>query len=132
MILSFNKRFVDQILSGKKIHTIREDPHTRWKAGRKIHMATGVRTKNYHCFDDTKTCVSVQSLQINHYESDFPAIEVIIDGVLKFKQMSIIWNGSDFIDLLAKNDGFDSADAFFKWFDRDFHGRIIHWTDFRY
>ena len=36
------------------------------------------------------------------------------------------------IELLAKHDGFNSMEDFFKWFDKDFKGKIIHWTDFRY
>ena len=27
-----------------KLHTIRDDPHNRWKPGMKIHFATGVRS----------------------------------------------------------------------------------------
>ena len=33
---------------------------------------------------------------------------------------------------LARNDGFDSIQAFFEWFKEDFEGKIIHWTDLRY
>jgi hypothetical protein len=36
------------------------------------------------------------------------------------------------IDELARNDGFDSTDQFFCYFDKDFSGRIIHWTNTRY
>ena len=36
------------------------------------------------------------------------------------------------IEQLAKNDGFDSVQDFFNWFNEDFNGRIIHWTDFKY
>lgn len=36
------------------------------------------------------------------------------------------------IEELAVNDGFDSAEDFFKWFKKDFRGWIIHWTDKKY
>jgi hypothetical protein len=36
MILGFKPCFVAPILAGTKIHTIRDDPHNRWKAGREI------------------------------------------------------------------------------------------------
>ena len=66
MILSFKKRFVSPILSGHKIHTIREDKPRRWKAGNKIHFATGVRTKHYDQFH-AGVCVSVQAIVlVNH------------------------------------------------------------------
>ena len=51
-----------------KLHTIRLDPHNRWKAGRSIQMAYGVRTKNYNNFNkgipELETCVSVQNIEI--------------------------------------------------------------------
>ena len=36
------------------------------------------------------------------------------------------------VEILAKNDGFDTVDAFFAYFTQDFDGKIIHWTDFVY
>ncbi len=36
------------------------------------------------------------------------------------------------LEMLAMNDGFDSVEDFFKWFNKDFSGWIIHWTMFRY
>ena len=50
MVIGFNKQFPDKITEGTKKHTIREDKHDRWNAGMIMHMATGVRTKNYKCF----------------------------------------------------------------------------------
>ena len=36
------------------------------------------------------------------------------------------------IQLLAWNDGFDTAEEFMNWFKMDFIGKIIHWTDCKY
>jgi hypothetical protein len=33
---------------------------------------------------------------------------------------------------LMKNDGFESAEQFFNWFNGYFKGKIIHWTDLKY
>lgn len=126
MILSFKKQFRDPILKGSKIHTIREDPKARWNAGRKIHMATGVRTKYYNCFLEQQ-CISVQAIQIHHHDyrdvGGNYLIKVIVDG----KELD------DFqLEEIAENDGFKSLGDFFKWFNTDFQGRIIHWTDFKY
>ena len=63
MILGFNKRFPQPIHDKIKIHTIREDKHNRWKAGRIIHMATGVRTKHYYCFNQ-EICTGTQIIEI--------------------------------------------------------------------
>jgi hypothetical protein len=32
----------------------------------------------------------------------------------------------------AYNDGFDRVDDFEVWFNEDFYGKIIHWTEKRY
>lgn len=119
MILSFKKQFVDPIKNGTKIHSIREDKHGRWKAGRKIHGATGVRTKNYNCFFE-EVCKSTQNFEIV-YDEDL--VFIFINNVIAHQ---------DQIEQLAKNDGFDSLEEFFKWFNGDFKGKIIHWTDFKY
>jgi len=142
MILSFKKQFPwgkpmsfkEKILSGQKIHSIREDKKGRWKPGMSIHMAYGVRTKFYDCFCDKHKCKSTQSIKINHYPTGYPMIsrEVIIDGELFYKLDGFSARGSERMEQLAKNDGFDSVEDFFQWFSRDFKGEIIHWTDFRY
>lgn len=118
MILGFNPRFPSLILAHVKIHTIRSDQHNRWKAGRIIQFATGVRTKNYNQFM-VGECVSTQNIKIDW--NDMPDIEISIDG----KKMFDHWG-------LAKNDGFDSLKEFYEWFDKDFIGKIIHFTSFRY
>lgn len=127
MILSFKKQFPDKILSGEKIHTIREDPHGRWVPGRNIHFATGVRSKKYNCFKEA-VCVSVQPILINYYDigNFIRRVEIVIDGEM------VLGRDSELIKQLAKNDGFNSVDDFFKWFDVDFQGKIVHWTSFRY
>ena len=135
MILSYKKQFPwkketyfkNKILEGIKIHSLREDKTGRWKAGNHIHHAHGIRTKNYDCFLEND-CVSVQSIHINYYKvgAFIKRTELIIDGEVIFNQTS------EWAEILAKNDGFDSVEDFFKWFSSDFQGRIIHWTDYKY
>lgn len=121
MVLAFKKKFVPKIKDGTKIHTIREDSKKRWRAGMDIHLATGVRTKNYDCFKESK-CVSVQKIVIEKLDDQkewFRNFVIIVDRVYLTR--------SEIIEL-TKNDGFDSPEEFFEWFDKDFTGRIIHWT----
>ena len=127
MILSFKKQFLEKILSGSKVHTIREDLHGRWKPGRKIHIATGVRTKKYNCFKESE-CISVQSIHINYYNVGAfnKRTEIVIDGEV------VLDRDSEWVEIIAKNDGFESVDDFFKWFNSDFQGKIIHWTNLKY
>ena len=127
MILGFKTRFKQPILDGTKIHTIRADKPNRWHAGRKIQMATGVRTKQYECFKEAP-CVSVQTIEII-YDFIQPmghTLEVLID------KRPI---GNDELEKLAKNDGFENASDlldFFVGMTDVFTGKIIHWTNYKY
>lgn len=128
MILSFKPQFVQPILNGTKIHTIREDSTDRWKAGNSIQCATGVRTKNYNCFFESE-CVSVQDIFMTYANGDI--LEISIDD--KY----IYWEERR---QLALYDGFENWIDMFNWFypliakspNQHFAGKIIHWTDFRY
>lgn len=137
MILSFKNQFVKKIIRRSKIHTIRLDQHNRWKPGNKIHFATGIRTKNYNQFK-SGICKSIQTIEIKHRGGKYLCLDfdnetgVWINGKLKFAITGIIHEGTDFMNLLAKNDGFKNYYEFFEWFNKDFKGKIIHWTNFNY
>lgn len=126
MILAFKPQFVEPILLGTKIHTIRLAKEGRWIPGRKIQFATGVRTKNYHCFKEDE-CVSTQKVLL----SLDPFLGVQIDGRELGYQEKFEF---------AQNDGFENFEDFHKWFapliekeeDLMYLATIIHWTDKRY
>lgn len=119
MVLSFKEQFIPKILDGSKIHTIRRDPERRWQKGVKIHFATGVRTKDYNQFHEG-VCRFNQAIHIQGR-----TIHLGLNGGMhRLSEKGV--------DLLAKNDGFDSTDAFWEWFNEDFYGVIVHWTDFVY
>jgi len=139
MILGFKQKFdngdptnfKEKILEGVKIHTIRRDSEDRWRAGRSIQMAYGVRTKNYEQFNKgiphLQKCTGVQKIEMRWErkvvnESEVATLWVKIDG----KDLDINKYGE-----LYQNDGLSIVD-FFRWFEKDFTGKIIHWTDFRY
>ncbi len=109
-----------------KLHTFRADPHDRWKAGRKIEMV--YRGAGYKILDhfnkdipELGTCISTQNIQIIR-DPHFGCL-IQVDG----RQL-----GMATIQDLVQNDGFNSTDDFLKWFKKDWSGKIIHWTDFRY
>jgi len=114
-----------------KIHTIRKG--NRWKAGIKMQLAIGVRTKDYYQFNTGEYaaldhCVSVQHIQIDNNSRVGKRIFVEDDTDNIFpKRLS-----ESEIEQLAINDGFNSVDAFWNWFSVSFIGQIIHFTDFRY
>ncbi|MBC8551497.1 MAG: hypothetical protein H8D23_17770 [Candidatus Brocadiales bacterium] len=122
MILSFKNQFVPKINIGSKIHTIRADAKDRWKIGNKIHFAIGVRTKNYRNFK-MGTCLNIQKIEFKYVMHDDKIPVVLVDGVVLTTPE---------VNLLARNDGFDSIEDFYEWFHCDFVGKIIHWTKYFY
>jgi len=122
MILPFKEQFVEPIMSGRKIHTIREDRKNRWIRGKTIHFATGVRTKNQNTFY-SNLCRGTQEIKIYWRGNTVYPVAIFIDK----KVLTL-----DETERLAINDGFKTVDEFYKWFDSDFKGKIIHWTELRY
>lgn len=112
-------KFEDKIKDGRKLHTIRWDEKHRWAKGKKIHFATGVRSSRYNCFKEG-ICTGTQRIEIKNN------LIYIEDRELPMLK--------DQAEDLSINDGFDSIDDFWEWFDQyqPFTGKIIHWTDIRY
>jgi len=119
-----------------KKHTIRLDPHNRWKAGRKIEMV--YRGSGYRIIDhfnkdipELEKCVSVQRIKIkwdiinvNDIPKKVPFI--VIDGALFDPGV----DGKEY-ERFALNDGL-TWEQFCRWFKSDFEGNIIHFTSLRY
>ena len=124
-----------------KIHSIRAGK--RFKPGMIIHMATGVRTKNYHCFAKVK-CVSVQDIKFLWHPDRATLHDIEIDNISRYDE------GIGLI--ISENDGLKLGD-FFTWFfkasetvdvnnqqlielgckqQKEFNGQIVHWTNFKY
>lgn len=99
-----------------KVHTIRKDTKNRWKAGRDIHFVINNRTPNRLQFAPALPVIATQHIAIQDQK-------VWVDARLL---------GESEIETLAKNDGFDSVSDFFQWFEGDFEGKIIHWTNILY
>lgn len=116
-----------------KLHTIRQDRHNRWRAGRKIHPVINNRSKNQFQFAPSFDCTGVQQIEIDYslysIMPDNPAPIVVIDGSHFYNPKIGIDKG---MAQLAQNDGFESIDQFFAWFNNNYKGGIIHWTDLRY
>lgn len=127
MVLGFKQQFKEPILSGTKIHTIREDKNDRWHAGCIAHMATGVRTKQYEQFAKMEI-VSTQDIFMTYGW----CLEISIDGKYVYGHVQRVQ--------IAQNDGFENYKYFEDWFykvikeskDDCFSGKLIHWTNHRY
>jgi hypothetical protein len=114
-----------------KLHTIREDKKNRWKTGIMIDFFINVRQKTMFRFAPTVPVASAQKIEIVYYTDREvliknlpPKIAVVIDDEKQLKEHEIL--------KLAQNDGFDTVEDFFEYFNQDYTGKIIHWTDLRY
>lgn len=101
-----------------KIHTMRK---TRRYEHKMLQLATGVRTRQYHCFLETR-CRSEQEVHLHQHDA---IIEVVVDGRAL---------GTKEIFALIENDGL-TVSEFIDWFFADgdsWSGYIIHFTNFKY
>jgi hypothetical protein len=131
MILGFKRNFPwgeptefkEQIQAGIKIHSMRADTVNRWHAGRAITMV--YRGKNYRIEEYIKVCVCISTQQVViKYAKPNLLPDVYVDGRLL---------ELDEVHTLAINDGFkDGINDFFNWFNKDWQGKLIHWTDLKY
>lgn len=121
-------RFREQILDGTKKHTLRAGD--RWAKDMKIHMATGVRTKNYNQFNknrpDLQTCKGTQRIKLEMSKSCWNSKVYVDNRKLTFDEMI----------QLSINDGFSCFADFWLWFlkvpKHKLPNQIVHWTDLRY
>jgi hypothetical protein len=121
----------DKNITPKK-HTIRLDKKNRWKVGNKIHAVYHNRTKSQHQIAPIFECKGIQDIEITYNHGKAFVI-------IKNKPCPAIWIHdfkSDYVHPnileIAINDGFNNLTDFFNWFNADFKGKIIHFTNFRY
>jgi hypothetical protein len=112
-----------------KLHTIREDIKNRWKVGAKIDFYINTRKEDMFRFAPILPVVSIQYIMITRNKHG--KAMVFIDGKIFYLQD---WSVEQKYKMLhfAKNDGFETTEAFFEYFDTDFNGKIIHWTNLKY
>lgn len=119
-----------------KIHTIREDKNNRWKPGVLIDFFINTRTKNMFRFAPRIPVVSVQKIQIAWSGGEINTIDIWIDNECYVANYSPDYNSSkqrqQRMESIAYNDGFDSVEDFLAYFNTDFSGKLIHWTDKKY
>jgi hypothetical protein len=128
MVIGFKKQFVEPILHGTKVLTIRDDKNGRWKPGMIMHMYTGGRfSKEYHQFDE-KICLSTQRVFMTYTH----ILEITVGNTELF--------GYNEREKFAKEDGFENLKAFEAWWipeikknaGQELSRKVIHWTALRY
>lgn len=97
----------------------------------KMHQSTGVRTKQYKLIR-IDSCTGTQKIEIKWLDisKDARHASVYVDNMCIGTYTNKYASG--LLNMLAKNDGFDSVEDFFNWFNKDYKGKIIHWTELRY
>ncbi|MDX3913795.1 MAG: hypothetical protein QHC79_09665 [Pseudosphingobacterium sp.] len=132
---------IDFDLIKGKVHTIRHDPKDRWKTGNLIHPVINNRSSNRFQFAPAIPCVSTQKIEVEWCDSGNLLgryARVYVDSTRYlgvFEEKENRWQSTfnrDSLDTLAINDGFDSVKDFFAYFNQNFEGKIIHWTDLKY
>lgn len=120
MLMTFSKeRYMERILSGVKIHTVRADPHNRWKKGMTaqmwMHSPRNV-SKNPFQFA-VAPIIDVLPIKISKNDEQ---VLLFYPGWQMSGPMPV--NAEEF----ARCDGFDTAEDMFEWFGQ-FTGKIIYW-----
>lgn len=116
---NFQKQFVPMIVDGQKPHTIRKRRKHPTKVGDVLMLFTGMRTKSCRQFAEA-VCVKVEPVVI---WVDIKALTKSYTGQAFSKEK---------VKEIALNDGFDSVDSFFAFFELYKLGvlddyEIIHW-----
>ncbi|WP_293925434.1 hypothetical protein [Sphingobacterium sp. UBA6320] len=114
-----------------KIHTIRKDESERWKPGMKIHFVVNNRSPNRFQFAPVVQCVSVQEFKIE-WISGVAWVTIGHRSFTTFRKTDHGYEYGENSKELALNDGFATVEDFFKYFNKDFKGSLIHWTNLSY
>lgn len=118
-----------------KLHTIRADDKNRWKRGTKIHFFINCRQPNMFRFAPILPVTSVQNIEII-WCSEVRSTELSTLSPKRLNYVDVIVDDTllyiEDIKELSQNDGFDTVEEFFAYFNQDFTGKLIHWTDTRY
>jgi len=132
ILKGYNFNFKVGVDCKPKRHTIRVDEKRRWKPGMKIHFYINVRRKRMFNFAPILHVKSVQKIEIVRVANVFTPYTIQCNN----KTYQILIEGQclkyETIVQLIYNDGFDTVKDFFEWFDKDFSGVLIHWTDLKY
>lgn len=114
MNINYKKELERALVSGVKLHTIRQ---------RTIAVGTMLKHIVYP-YHKQRRCVLSNYCKSTQQISIEPAsCTIIVDG----KELS-----KTDMERLAKNDGFESMEDFWSFFNQSYQGTIIHWTDIRY
>ena len=113
MILSFQPQFVNKILNGSKLNTIRENKGDRFVKGTKIHFWRG----------------NPRNVSVKPYQFGVGVVSEVLPIQILPNENKVLLAGGPVLDLeaFARADGFTSWAAMRAFFPNDFEGSIIFW-----
>ena len=114
MNINYKKEMERALASGVKLHTIRQKPIA---VGTMMNHIVYPYHKERRCVL-SNFCTAIQNISIVP-----DARAIFVDG----KELS----KSD-MEKLAENDGFETMDDFWTFFNEPYQGMIIHWTNTKY
>lgn len=136
MLLGYKPRFVDPILIGTKVHTMRKPRKVKPKIGETLHMYTGLRTAHCKLITKKEKLISVQKAQVHIKRIKLKGNGYTYQCAIKVdgKRLSPV-EGVE----LIKFDGFKSTLDFCEFWFANVKGNTIketldlyHWTDLKY
>jgi len=114
MNINYKKELERALASGVKLHTIRQKPIA---VGTMMNHIVYPYHKERRCVL-SNFCISTQMITIE------PSLRTIkVDG-MELSKVNM--------ERLSKNDGFETMEDFWIFFNEPYQGMIIHWTDTRY
>jgi uncharacterized protein YqfB (UPF0267 family) len=116
-LYNFQERFVPNILTGQKTHTIRAKRKNPDKAGNTLHLYVGLRRRGAALIMRAR-CIKVEDIVLRVDNQDH--LQVIIDGVALDQSEK---------ELFAQRDGFSSFWEMCEFWNGlyPFNGDLIHW-----
>jgi len=128
----FNEKrdLTEMMTSGKvlphvfpKHHTIRSGTAKHVKTGTKLSLRIWKGLPYRSPQEEFANAECTGKHKIHIWQDHFGGRHVVINEKML---------GTEEIERLAINDGFDNVNQFFSWFGWEFEGVIIHWTDINY
>lgn len=115
-----------------KIHTIRAG--NRWRVGMMIDFFINTRTINMFRFAPKTPAKHVQNIKIRYIIDPGYPDETMIEFYIDNKLFCIGYKEYVLKKIydLAINDGFESAEDFLNYFNKEFTGQIIFWAGDKY
>jgi hypothetical protein len=110
-----------------KLHTIRRDVFNKWKNTSEIKFFINVNLEEEFQFAPIVPLVSAQSIRISYHEEDFE--KACSEPAIYIDEKPI---DLETLSALAVNDGFENIVDFLTYFNTNFTGVIIHWTNLKY